>query len=382
MTQEPFGDIPLFREIQRLLQAGGGGPINKEIARQVATAVALEGRSEPAPLPEESHSYSRIVYAAEEVLTGYTRLPVGEPLRAEVVSRSWWIGSTLEAWAWILERLAQRFSGEMGKLGPEAPEGQENPMQAMMGQIGPLLMGLQVGSLVGQLAKEQLGRYDLPIPRDDDGRLFLVAPNAEALAAAYELDIGSLKGWLGFNEAARGLIEKRVLWVGPYFRSLLSEMVDSIEIDPEALERRLAELQTQGVESLQESMGMQDILPIVPSERHMRALRRVRAFTALYEGYASYACAQVAGQVVRDYARLEEVMSRRAAGPSEGETMLTNLLGLSPDRALEQSGKTFCAAIVSLKGLPSLNLVWDAPDNLPSVEEIKDPFAWIERLGV
>ncbi|HZA20057.1 MAG TPA: hypothetical protein VE889_04305, partial [Actinomycetota bacterium] len=64
MTQEPFGDIPLFREIQRLLQAGGGGPINLEIARQVATAVALGGMTEPAPLPEESHGYSQIVYAA------------------------------------------------------------------------------------------------------------------------------------------------------------------------------------------------------------------------------------------------------------------------------------------------------------------------------
>jgi putative hydrolase len=381
MTQEPFGDIPLFREIQRLLQAGGGGPINMEIARQVATAVALGGMTEPAPLPEESHSYSQIVYAAESVLTGYTRMPVGEPLRAQVVSRTWWIGSTLEAWAWILERLARRFSGEMGKLGPEAPEGQENPMQAMMGQIAPLMMGLQVGSLVGQLTKEQLGRYDLPIPRDDDGRLFLVAPNAEALAADYELDIDALKGWLGLNEAARGLIEKRVTWVGPYFRSLLSEMVDSIEIDAEALERRLAELQTQGIESLQESMGLEDVLPIVPSERHARALRRVRAFVALFEGYASHACAQVADQVVKDYARLEEVMSRRAAEPSDGEAMLTNLLGLSPDRALEQSGKTFCAAIVSLKGLATLNRVWDAPDNLPSVEEIKDPFAWIDRLS-
>ena len=380
--QEPFGDIPLFREIQRLLQAGGPGPINKEIARQVATAVALGGSSEPSPLPEESHGYSQIVYAAEGVLTGYTRFPVGEPLRAQVVSRTWWIGTTLDAWAWILEHLARRFSGEMGKLGPEAPEGQENPMQAMMGQIAPLMMGLQVGSLVGQLAKEQLGRYDLPIPRDDDGQLFLVAPNADALAADYELDSGALKGWLGLNEAARGLVEKRVTWVVPYFRSLLEEMVDSIEIDTDALERRLVDLQTQGIESLQESMGLEDILPIVPSERHARALRHVRAFVALFEGYANHACAQVAEQVVHDYARLEEVMSRRAAEPSDGEAMLTNLLGLAPDRALEQSGKTFCAAIVSLKGLTTLNRVWDAPDNLPSVEEIKDPFAWIDRLSI
>jgi putative hydrolase len=380
MTQEPFGDIPLFREIQRLLQSGGGGPINYEIARQVAGVVALGGQSEPSPLPEESRDYSETLHSAENVLTGYTRLPVGEPLRAQVVSRTWWIGSTLEAWSWILERLAQRFSGEMGRMGPEVQEGQENPIQAMMGQVAPLMMGLQVGSLVGQLAKEQLGRYDLPIPRDDDGRLFLVASNAEALAGSYELDERALKGWLGLNEAARGLIENRVAWVGRYFRSLLAEMIDSIEIDTGALEQRLVELQSQGFESLQESGGFDNVLPIVPSERHGRALARVRAFAALFEGYASHACTQVGSQVVDDYQRVEEVMARRSATPSDGESMLTDLLGLSSDRALEQSGKTFCAAIVSLKDLPTLNRVWDAPDNLPSSEEIRDPFLWLERV--
>jgi putative hydrolase len=382
VTQEPFGDIPLFREIQRLLQAGGGGPINNEIARQVATAVALGGQTEPAPLPEESHDYSQIVYGAESVLAGYTRLDVGEPLRTQVVTRTWWIGSTLEAWHWLLEGLAGRFTGEMSKLGPEAPEGGENPLGAMMGQVAPLMMGLQIGSLLGQLAKEQLGRYDLPIPRDDDGQLFLVAPNADSLAADYELEPDAIKGWLGLNEAARGLVEKRVTWVGRYFRSLLTEMVASIEIDAEGLERRLMDLQSQGIESLQGSTGMDDILPIVPSERHNQALRRVRAFVALFEGYARHACAQVADQVVKDYPRLEEVMARRAAEPSDGESMLTNLLGLSLDRALEQSGVTFCAAIVSLKGLATLNRVWDAPDNVPTVEEIKDPFAWLERVSI
>jgi putative hydrolase len=381
MAQEPFGDIPLFREIQKLLQSSEGQPINYEIARQVATAVALGGQTEPSPLPEESHAYSEIVHEAENVLIGFTRLPLGEPLRTQVVSRTWWIGSAFKAWAWILERLAQRFTSEMGKMGPETQEGQENPIQSMMGQIGPLLMGLQIGSLIGRLAKEQIGRFDLPLPREDDHKLFLVAPNAEDLAKNYELDPDALMRWVGLNEAARGLVETRVPWVGRYFRSLLTEMVDTLEVDTDAMEQRLIELQSQGLESLQEAMGPLEVLPIVPSERHGRALARIRAFVALFEGYAGHACAQVGGQVVNDYARVDEVMVRRATVPSDGEAMLTELLGLSADRALEQSGRTFCAAVISLKDLAALNRVWDAPDNLPSTEEIRDPFLWIDRVS-
>jgi uncharacterized protein (DUF2342 family) len=35
---------------------------------------------------------------------------------------------------------------------------------------------------------------------------------------------------------------------------------------------------------------------------------------------------------------------------------------------------------VQLKGLPALNQMWAAPDNVPTLNEIKDPFAWMERV--
>jgi uncharacterized protein (DUF2342 family) len=37
--------------------------------------------------------------------------------------------------------------------------------------------------------------------------------------------------------------------------------------------------------------------------------------------------------------------------------------------------------VVQIEGIASLNRVWAAADNLPSLAEIKDPFAWMERLG-
>ena len=52
---------------------------------------------------------------------------------------------------------------ELGKMGGE---GSEQPMQTAMGQIGPLLMGMQAGTLIGQLSLEAIARYDHPIPRE------------------------------------------------------------------------------------------------------------------------------------------------------------------------------------------------------------------------
>ena len=85
-------------------------------------------------------------------------------------------------------------------------------------------------------------------------------------------------------------------------------------------------------------------------------------------------------QVVEGAARIDEGMARHRSSPSEGQAALSSILGISFDRALENKGETFCAAVVKIKGLSALNKVWDAPDNLPSSEEIKDPFQWMERV--
>jgi len=85
-------------------------------------------------------------------------------------------------------------------------------------------------------------------------------------------------------------------------------------------------------------------------------------------------------QMVEGAARIDEGMVRHRSSPSEGQAALSSVLGISFDRGLETKGETFCAAVVKMKGLAALNRVWEAPDNLPSPEEIKDPFQWMERV--
>ena len=121
-------------------------------------------------------------------------------------------------------------------------------------------------------------------------------------------------------------------------------------------------------------------LPVAQTERHRRALERLRAFVAVFEGYSSSAAGAVLPAVVADAARIDEGMARRKLSPTPGQQMLSGVLGVSLDRALETAGNTFCAAVIEMRGLQPLNRIWEAPDNLPSEPEIRDPFAWMERV--
>lgn len=377
MTEPSFGDIPLFRELQRILAAGGEGPVNFEIARQIALAVVAESSAEPPPSPAQA-PYLETVHPAELVVSGFTRLAPGEPARAKVVDRTGWVRLTLEGWGWLFERMSQRFIDEMGKLTPE-PTDAPGPLQGATGPLAPLLFGMQVGTLVGHLAGESLGRYDPPFPRADDGLLFCVGPNAAVLADDYSFEPASWGRWLALQDVTRHVVLTSQPWVDNYFRSLLIELVDATDLDLSELQRRLIDLSSKGMEALQEGTGG-TALPVVQTDRHRGAVERWRAFVAVTEGYCNTAFEAVAGEVVGERAKIAEGMNRRDATQSEGRSMLNTLLGIQMDGGLKSSGGTFCAAVLQLKGITSLNRVWEAPDNLPTWAEIKDPFSWMDRV--
>ena len=378
MAQEPFGDIPLFREIQKILSSSDG-PVNFEIARQVASALATEGRSDTNIDPATSRALQQAVGEAERLVAGYTRRSFDEPIQSSVMGKAEWVDGTLKSWRWLLEHLAGHFTSELSRSQPEeSPEA--NMMQTAMGQITPLLIGVQAGTLVGNVARAALGRYDFPIPRDETTKIFFVLPNLEQLASDYSIKLEAVFEWMAVHETARHIVMVSQSWVPKYLRSLLIEVVDATEIDTGDLERKLLELQTKGMEGLQDGTTSQNQLPVVSTERHRKALERLTAFVAAFEGYAAHVEAAVAPELVEDAARVREGMTRFRASNKEAEAMLGSVLGISVDRDVEDAGATFCAAVTSLRGLQSLNLVWDAPDNLPTLAEIKDPFAWMERV--
>lgn len=377
MDPEPFGDIPLFREIQRLLASSGGGPINLEIAAQVAQTVATEGLSEPPVGSSLKRTLAEAVHASETLLAGLTRLPLIEPISSEAVTRSQWASRTLVTWRWLLERLAARFVNELGDQG-EDPSMQQ--MTMVMQQVGPLLMGLQSGTLVGHLAREVISGFDPSIPREGEDGILLVIPNIEKIATDYELDVGAVIRWVAVQDVARHIVVQGVPWVGPYRRNLMIELVDAIEIDTGEMQRRLMDLQTKGMESLQEGTDIDASIPIVETPAHKQALDRVRAFVGLHEGYAARAGAAVGEEILVDTRKIAEVIARQRATTTDAKELLAQVLGFSLDRDLVATGTTFCAAVEKLEGLPALNRVWEAPDNLPTYAELKDPFPWIDRV--
>ena len=166
-----------MRNLARLLTSQG--PINWEIARQMAQWAATGGEPERNPDPVARVRIEELLRVAEMHVAEATGLPVssGGLLTVRSVTPAEWALRTLDDWKPLLEKLAStmtavaalgpRSSGRAGGPGmaagrPDGPTGARraaaaafDPMAQLFGNLpqvlGPFLFGMQAGSMVGQL---------------------------------------------------------------------------------------------------------------------------------------------------------------------------------------------------------------------------------------
>ena len=72
---------------------------------------------------------------------------------------------------------------------------------------------------------------------------------------------------------------------------------------------------------------------------------------------------------------------RRQTG-SPAVKVLQKLIGLDAKLKQYEQGERFIEAVEGVGGPEQLDRAWEDPANLPTMAEIRDPKAWLARVGV
>ena len=221
-----------FREIQRVLQSSSG-PVNWELARQVGIATAAMGAEDREPSDEDRRSFEEVVRVAELQVADFTGLDGPSDLPdVQAVRRARWVQANIEGLRGVLEPAAERMGAAITSAQREAiPE--EAQTQAgvaqLIGQLSPLLLGAQVGSVLGTLAQQVLGQYDIAVPRPEgSGTLMFVVPNVAAFERDWSLDATDFRTWIAIHEVTHRFEFARP-WALPRFRELVDEICRIVE---------------------------------------------------------------------------------------------------------------------------------------------------------
>jgi coenzyme F420 biosynthesis associated uncharacterized protein len=382
--EDRFADVPLLREIQRVLLAGSG-PINWELARQIGIAAATWGREDPRVSEGDQSSLEGATRMAELAVAEHTGLTAPlDVTRVRAVRRAEWVEANVTGMRELFEpgaeRLARALSEAQAREVPEQAEA-AGMLGAVMNQMAPLLVGAQVGAVIGSLGQRVLGQYEIPLPRRSEPALLFVVPNMAEFERQWTLPADEFRAWVALHETAHAF-QMGQPWVRDHFLSLVREVASGLDFDLSALEDRLEGIDVSDPQRLAEALGRPgELLEASLTDEQRLLLRRIQAFMAAAEGHAEHVMNAVGRRILRSYDRIDEAMRRRHEGRSEEDRAVERMLGV--DLKLEQYrlGRAFCERVAELTDDRILSRMWRDAESLPSMPELEEPTLWLSRIA-
>jgi coenzyme F420 biosynthesis associated uncharacterized protein len=381
---EVLGDVPLLREIQRVLLSSTG-PVNWELARQIGIAMATWGEEDPAPTEQDRRLLADTVRAAELAVADFTGLAVpGDLADVQAFRRSQWVEANARGLRDVIEPLASKLATAIGEAQGELPipaEAQASPnlMEMMSRQMMPLLLGAQVGAVLGYLGQRVLGQYDLAVPHPS-GSLYFVVPNIARFEREWSLRPVEFRAWVALHEVTHRFEFARP-WVREHFLSLVRDLVEHAELDLSGLEQRMEGLDLGNPDALQEAFeGMGNFLGHASDPEQRLRIARVQSFMAIAEGYGDHVMESLGRRMLSTYPQIEEAL-RRFREDRHGDQALERLLGLEMKQEHYLLGGQFCAKVAELTDEATLGRVWESPEALPSMPELEEPSLWLARTA-
>ncbi len=331
---------------------------------------SLSGDPEPIEpsLGEEYQNLEMAVSLRLAEIPGLT-MPSAAPLHP--VDRVTWSTENEQSYRYLVEPLSHKF----GNLGLD--HAALGPMAMFVQQMGPAMLGMQAGSLVGFLSRTVMGQFDVGMPALDHDRRYLIVPNVEAFAGQHRFDHQQVRMWAVANEIAHhailhtpGLRAHIVSTVGDFFATL--------DYDTSGLEEIMSDLQDpmQLQRVLGEGDGMPALFGTVYDEQKMDD---VRALFAFIEGYGHHLARVAVADLLPEWERIAAAAAERRTEIGEAGEALQQLTGLAIDRTDATAAAELCAEIENRYGPEKLASMLQDHDTLPNHGELHDVIGWIAR---
>ena len=379
----PFEGLPMFGDLARMFSRQG--PVNWDVARQTASWLATDGQPEPNVDPLERIRLEELVRVADLHVSDATGLSTsisGGILSILPVSRGDWALHSLEAYRPFLERLATSLS----TAGDDDEEDPADVTAKLMGDLGkmlgPVLLGMQSGFMLGHLSRRALGQYDLPLPRRPADQLLIVPANLDAFAEEWSLAGDDLRLWVCLQEVTLHAVLGR-----PHVRArladLINEYVSRFEVDPEALEMSLGNIDPTDPAGLQKVLGNPEtLLGAMRSPGQQETLTRIETLTAIISGYVDHVMDTTGRGLIGSYGQITEALRRRRVEASDGDRFAARLLGLELGRGQYERGANFVRGVVERAGDDGLARLWVTERELPTTAEVDAPGLWLARIDL
>jgi coenzyme F420 biosynthesis associated uncharacterized protein len=358
---------------------GPAEPISWELAQRVATRIAA--RQDYLPLGRLTvleEDFAELTEQAEVLVEQATGLrSLAGPARARVTDRPGWVTANVASFQRLLRPLAQKLEVALAKpapmLGPVAMK--------VPAQVSRNISGMQLGLLLGWMSTRVLGQYDQLLIEDerpeDQDIVYYVGHNIIELEDRYGFQPRQFRLWIALHEVTHRAQFTGVPWLRPHFLTLVNTLVEGVDPDPkrflEALKRAALQAR-EGHNPLDEG----GLVALLASPEQRQALDQIGGLMSLLEGHGDIVMNRAAEGHAAQASRFASVLQQRRQR-SGAAKVVSSLVGLDAKLKQYEQGERFIEAVERAGGPDLFQRVWDGPEWLPTLAEIRHPGNWISR---
>ena len=255
----------------------------------------------------------------------------------------------------------------------------------LFGGFNQLFLSQQMGILLRYLAQRVLGQYDLALLGHEPltgGRLYFVEPNIAQLQQRLNLDGEEFRLWIALHETTHAYEFEANPWLRRYMNELISGYFENVSADFSSFRTDRNALVSLLWRMAGNALSSDYLLEWVMTAGQRAIFRRMQALMCLLEGYSNHVMQEVGAKLLPSYAIMKARFEERAKDKPPGERLFTKLVGLDIKFEQYTLGERFVGEVVRQRGIEFINRVWDAEARLPTLEEVKAPGRWIERISL
>lgn len=347
------------------------GPVDWEFAERVATRIATRREVvDEYALARMSDDFDEMTPRAEKLVGEETGLwsSQGEA-RSQLVSRPDWIRANIASFQRLLAPI-------VGKI--------DDVSDGVMGKATRRFAGAEVGAVLGWMSTRVLGQYDLLLTEDenpeDQDMVYYVGPNVLALERRNGFNAEQFRMWLALHETTHRAQFTGVPWLRDHFVSLVNDTLDNVDPDP----GRLFEVAKEVVDARREGRdpladGGLPALMAGPEQRE--TLDKIGGMMSLLEGHGDVTMDRAGIDIVHDAEYFASVLRTRRESAKGVSRIIMKLVGLEAKMNQYAAGEAFIARIEEQAGGPRvIDHAWHDANSLPTMDEIRNPDTWLERV--
>lgn len=266
-------------------------------------------------------------------------------------------------------------------LNPTA--GKQSIAAVLWGGVNQRVLSAELGFLLGYLARRVLGQYDLALLGREpvtNGKLYYVEPNIRMVERTLRLPGEEFRMWLALHETTHAFEFEAHPWLRPYFNGLLEQYFEFLRQDVDRLKQGVRGLKVFVDRARSRDTPDGSWLEAIMTPDQRALFQQMQATMCMVEGYSNHVMNAVGRQLLPHYDTIAMRFEKRQRQRSFAEQMFARLTGLDVKLEQYRLGQAFIDDIAARRGHDVARRIWDGPDSLPTMDEIRQPDAWFARV--